>query len=222
MLVVIEGADGAGKTSVGKVVAEALKAKLIHFPNDEGETGPLIRSYLRKEWAVMRHDEEMHYHGVSELDDQGSALAFQSLHVANRMERMAELNLCVGAATFHAVAVRYWQSGWVYGQLDGLDRRWLMEVHAGMAKPDVNILLDVEAHVGLQRQQDRDGGKVERYEGQIEFCQNVVRLYRELWKDVTLRQPFLRPNSVDGGWPVVDARKSLNDVLVAVGNLVGV
>jgi ABC-type iron transport system FetAB ATPase subunit len=47
-LIVIEGPDGSGKSSVGKAVAEERGALLIEFPNNETATGPAIRSYLRK------------------------------------------------------------------------------------------------------------------------------------------------------------------------------
>ena len=52
MIICLEGSDGSGKTSVAESLGIALGAKVIHFPNDDTVTGPMIRSYLAKKWWV--------------------------------------------------------------------------------------------------------------------------------------------------------------------------
>ena len=205
MLIVIEGADGCGKDTVADVVALGLQCSRLSFPNDGGYTGPLIREYLRGRWEVRSRDPQGELH----KDDLASAMAFQALQIANRMEVMprlldAELGGLQGLTT---VVSRYWQSGWVYGQLDGLDREWLERVHEGMAQPSVNVLLDADASVCLARRAARDGVKqAERYEGHLAFTERVVSLYRELW-DLKQRGP-------EGHrWVWIDARRPVWDVV---------
>ncbi|KKL93970.1 hypothetical protein LCGC14_1869400 [marine sediment metagenome] len=128
MIVVIEGGDGAGKTEVAKAIVKMLDADVfIHFPDDNAVTGPLIRSYLKGGWQVLETATSN-----SEIARTQSALAFQSLNIANRMEHMPEIKNCASQPEQHAVLVRYWQSGWVYGQLDGLDPGWLHDIHTSM------------------------------------------------------------------------------------------
>jgi thymidylate kinase len=168
----VEGADGCGKTTVAKAIANYLSCRLLHFPDDEAVTGPMIREYLKNEWSIA----------CEKRNRLRSALAFQALQVANRMEHMTDLERCADHPTRHIVLARYWQSGWVYGQLDGLDGEWLRRMHKTMAEPDLSILLDIEPKTSMDRRAARDGElPPERYEGKVEFTTKVVQLYRDLW-----------------------------------------
>jgi thymidylate kinase len=168
MLIVIEGCDGSGKSTVAENMAQRLGCRVLSFPNDAGVTGPMIRSYLRQEWWIHRaFDSEgndcrnLQYPFRPPVDCVGDALVFQALHIANRMEVMPKLQAAAADYTpYHAVNLilaRYWQSGWVYGQLDGLDPQWLRDVHQGMAQPTLNILLDLDPQTAMKRRADRDG-----------------------------------------------------------------
>lgn len=197
MLIVIEGADGCGKTSVASAIAERYSARLIQFPNDLSVTGPMIRAYLKKEWWVERgtvHDSQM------------GALAFQALQVMNRMEVMSLL-LDASLSDEEAprvVLARYWQSGWVYGQLDGLDAAFLEKVHETMAEPDLNILLNLSPEESMRRRAARDGAlPPERYEGRLDFTKRVVDLYKRLWGE----------HEHSSRWRVVDAMQPLDSVI---------
>lgn len=199
MIIVIEGADGAGKTTVGEALAKAIDCQCIHFPDDDGVTGVMIREYLRGEWGVYGTDDR-------EPRSIRGAMAFQALQVANRMERMPEIRRCANHKTNHIVLVRYWASGLVYGTLDGLSDEWLRAVHADMPKADLCLLLDVDATEGMARQAKRDGVDLpERYEGKFEFVKKVCEGYRSLWETM-------------GGhpWQVVDANESEASVAIAV------
>jgi dTMP kinase len=201
MLVVIEGADGVGKTEVARTVANALGADVIQFPNDDGVTGPLIRDYLHGRWWVERKP--------MTHDAGASALAFQSLMVVNRLEVMPWLR----RASFEypecpkVVCVRYWQSGWVYGQLDGLDPDFLLRIHQEMVEPHINILLDAPAELCIERQKAREDRQAQRYESKLDFTRKVVDLYRELWGNrVVAGEP----------WVLVDATKPMLDVVTDI------
>jgi thymidylate kinase len=218
MLVVVEGIDGSGKSSVVEALSSVTGIPHMSFPNDAGYTGPMIRSYLRKEWLVEpqpRKTPEGFPLASAPLDAEASALAFQALQVANRMEvmpRLQQARLCPYSKESMILA-RYWQSGWVYGKLDGLDPDWLIRVHAGMAQAHVNILLDLPAEEAMRRRAARDGElPCERYEGRRDFTEKVAALYRELWN---------RPDPSEGEWVIVNANQPLHavmtDCLAAIG-----
>lgn len=210
MIVVIEGADGCGKTSVAESVAKRIGGGLISFPNDGGYTGPAIREYLRKEWSVSEDE-----NGRGLIDEKFTgALALQGLMVANRMELMPRLGRAAWMGTEKLVLARYWQSAWVYGQLDGLDPQWLLDVHAAMVRPNVSILLRASAEVCMERRAARDGQLApERYEGKLDFTKRIVGLYDQLW-DRT-------PKANGKSW-VIDAERPFEEVVDQVMAAVGV
>lgn len=186
MIVAIEGADGCGKTTVAEALGRGLQAQVISFPDDTAVTGPVIRSYLRREWLVRARTDLGGLDGPR--SEEIGALAFQALQVANRMERMPKLE-AARQAGYDLVLCRYWQSGWVYGQLDGLDPSFLLSLHRSMVQPDLVILLDVDAEECVRRRALRDGGvEPERYEGKLDFTRKVVELYRQLW-DLAPKMP---------------------------------
>jgi len=191
MIICLEGGDGCGKDTIGELVSRVLKAKTFCFPNDEGVTGPMIRSYLRREWCI---DD---VYGDTNLEM--GALAFQALQAVNRMEVMSELYN--EGRTHHAVVVRYWQSGWVYGGLDGLPEDFLIRIHECMVEPDLNILLDIDVETALQRQIVR-GGDPERYEGKRDFTEKVLARYRELWDSRGKMEGWQNWYKVDANGPV--------------------
>ena len=215
MIIVLEGYDGCGKSSVGVALAQELGALLIEFPSDEGtETGPVIRSYLRKEWHVALGDRSSHETVVA--DDIG-ALVFQSLQIVNRLERLPDILEAVKAGR-HVVLVRYWQSGWVYGQLDGLDGGWLRNIHKSLPQASINILLDVRAETAMARRAARDGDlPPERYEGKLDTAQKVTSLYHQLWLLGEQHWLLGEQHCYPGVWMQVDADgSSLNDVIALV------
>lgn len=207
-MIVIEGADGCGKDTVADAVARLLTgSERLNFPNDKGVTGPMIRAYLNRRWHIQED-----FQDAPLRNPYFDALAFQALQVANRMEVMprlldASLNEPEGPVV---VLARYWQSGWVYGQLDGLDPEFLLGLHKAMAVPHLNVLLDVPADVCMARRAARDGVKTERYEGKLDFTAKVVDLYRRLWAQQSEAPSDLR---LGERWLMVDATRPVEDVI---------
>lgn len=208
MFVSIEGSDGCGKDTIAAELAKRMKdeVEVINFPNDDAVTGPMIRDYLSRRWSVVSSDASLQPgKGQVAQDIQRSALAFQALQVTNRMELMPKLINAAGNATQHVIAVRYWQSAWVYGQLDGLDPEWLHHLHSTMVQPVLNVLLDIDAETSMARRAARDGDKnPERYEGKLKFTEQVVDLYRALWK--SQESPY-------GSYIKVDATQSIGYIV---------
>jgi thymidylate kinase len=205
MLVVIEGADGVGKDTVADAVAAGLGWQRLNFPNDGAVTGPLIRQYLRKQWWVERV--------AAAHDAQAGALEFQALQIVNRLESQALLEEAAKPKlrTGNLIAVRYWQRGWVYGKLDGLDVGFLERSASFFPYPTLSILLDAPADVCMERCRTRPSGKhLERYEMRLEAMRRTVDLYRQLWAT----------RATCAAWPCVDANRESRAVVADVLDLV--
>jgi thymidylate kinase len=111
-LIVFEGPDGVGKSTIAAGVANALKiagaqSRLLSFPGREpGTLGKLIYS--------LHHD--LAAHDIVEL----SSTARQALHVAAHIDVMERVILPALRAGEHVVLDRYWWSTFVYGQSAGV------------------------------------------------------------------------------------------------------
>lgn len=187
MLICVEGPDGSGKTAVSKRVAERLGGGYLHFPRYGSPTGKVIKKYLSGERLKQGSVE--------------AALAFQALQVCNRLEVVNDLRVAVGSTTHHLVLDRYWPSGWVYGQLDGLETAWLDQVHRTLPSLDRAVLLDLPAEETVRRRVERDGATAERYEAlPLDRHRRVRDLYLRLW---ARSGPW---------WRIVDATESPDEV----------
>lgn len=207
MLIVIEGINGCGKTSLIDALCEQFSARTIAFPNDNGFTGKAIRSYLKNEWYATERLE------IDTPNSKLGAMCLQALQAANRLEVMDQLETAAGDQASHLILSRYWQSGWVYGQIDDLPRKWLYDIHRSMARADMNFLLDISPDEAFRRRAKRDGKVLpDRYESKLEVRQ--VELYRELWESKEAFDYF------GGRWSIVDASKPFDEVLTLVADMI--
>jgi thymidylate kinase len=192
MIVVIEGADGAGKTSIALELVKYGFA-LMEFPSPTTYVGRYIRDGLRRMWTVNSPDAPL-------LE----ALAIQSFFTMERLEARGTI-LAAKESGANLVLGRYWQSGWVYGQLDGLAREWLEITNSHCIQADLNILLDTDIITCIERRSKRKN--VERYEEYVDQTTQTIELYRKLWteKAVTAKER----------WVSIDARKAFTEVLDA-------
>lgn len=197
MLIALEGLDGCGKTTVGDFVASGLKGKLLHFPDDEAVTGPMIRGYLRGKWAMV---------AAPSSPSSWEAMAFQALQFVNRLERWRDLEGASRSTRSHLVLSRYWPSGVVYGGMDGIDPHWLQGLGLVFPTPDLLILLDVPPEVAAARRRARDNLEPERYEAKLETYRDARDRFHDLW-DAYKSCPE---------WVTVDASLPLNEVVSEV------
>lgn len=116
-LVVIEGPDGVGKSTVCSGLVERLRnhgisSALLSFPGKEpGSIGELVYR--------VHHDQKSV--GVEII----SALAKQALHVAAHIDSIERRILPLLEAGNVVVLDRFWWSAWVYGLVAGCHRRKL-------------------------------------------------------------------------------------------------
>lgn len=183
MLIVLEGIDGCGKD----YVAERLPWCSMNFPARETPTGKSIDHQLKN--------------GITD------PMAFQCLQIMNRVEHLVSLKTCAGNPAEHLVLVRYWQSGFVYGHMDGIPQTWLFEMQKRVVpEADLNILLDVDPLEAACRRKQREGSS-EFYETKPKQ-EMAAYFYRELWS--------MRMNK--GWWPIVNTSAHGPDETVAKVN----
>lgn len=113
-LIVFEGPDGVGKSTISRAVAATLEklgepCVLMSFPGrEEGTLGGHV--------YALHHD--LPGHGIT----QGvSPVAMQALHVAAHADVVARRILPELAGGRHVVLDRFWWSTWVYGMVGGAD-----------------------------------------------------------------------------------------------------
>jgi dTMP kinase len=171
LLIAFEGLDQSGKQTQADMLAARLTAagrtvRLMAFPDYDTPIGAEIGRALRGE------------------RDYGPDV-MQLLYVANRHEWKREI---LRATTSGEIVVcdRYLASSVAYGEAQGLDPAWLLEIQRHLPQPDITFLLDIAPEVSARRKtEDRD-----RYERDLALLARV--------RDSYLRQ-------IAGRWIRLDA-----------------
>jgi thymidylate kinase len=94
---------------------------------------------------------------------------------------------------------RYFGSGIVYGECDGLDRDFLLKIHEALPQPDAWVFVDITAEESVKRRPERR----DEYETREGFMDKVRNKYLSLFKERS-----------DAGlpWSVVDGIGSEDEV----------
>ncbi|KAM9316112.1 thymidylate kinase [Gastrophryne carolinensis] len=166
-LIVLEGADRAGKSTQAKRLVEALKergfqAEGMRFPERTTEIGRLVGSYLEKK---------------SNLEDHTVHLLFS----ANRWELVPVIKEKLRNG-ITLVVDRYAFSGVAFtSSKENFSLHWCKQPDVGLPKPDVVLFLNITPEQASKR---GDFGN-ERYETSA-FQQKVQKRYAELMEDKSL------------------------------------
>lgn len=138
-LLVFEGPDGVGKTTISHKIAKYLNAnneacKLMTFPGKElGTLGALIY--------------ELHHDSLQYGVETFTPTSKQVLHIAAHLDTIERCILPALETGFHVVLDRFWWSTWVYGLTSSVNRQVLEKMidleksYWGDVKPAVAILL---------------------------------------------------------------------------------
>lgn len=169
--VVIEGLDGAGKTSQINGVVE----KLIELGFDavgtceptKSETGQLCRKYLKDEKSDVRVD----------------ALLF----AADRIEHYNQVVLPLLQAGKIVISDRYKMSSYVYQQSQGAPLEWLKEINKYAPEADLTIYLDISIETSINRIKESEDEK-EKFENR-ESLKRIKNLYE------SFKNSFIRVNA---------------------------
>ena len=182
LLIAFEGLDQSGKQTQAELLCERLAAhgrtsRLLSFPDYQTAIGAEIGRALHG---------ERHY----------GADVMQLLYVANRYEYKPQIVDALRAGTI-LVCDRYLASSVAYGEAQGLDRLWLLEIQRHLPQPDVTILLDIPPDASARRKStDRD-----KYEQDLEMLGRV--------RDSYLRQAA-------AGWTRIEADRDRHVVAAEV------
>ena len=182
LLIAFEGLDQSGKQTQAELLRDRLMAKgrtvrLLSFPDYDTEIGAEIGRALRG---------ERHY----------GADVMQLLYVANRYEYKQQITDAREAGAI-LVCDRYLASSVAYGEAQGLDRAWLVEIQKYLPQPDVTILLDIPPEASARRKStDRD-----KYERDLALLARV-------------RESYLKQAA--GGWARIDADRDRDAVAADV------
>ena len=179
MIIVIEGGDQAGKLTQSTLLEKALKkrkikTKVFHFPDYKTPIGKEIRKYLD---------------GKRKFPPQ----VIHCLLAANRWEKLNEI---LAAQEKNSVLImnRYYHSNLIYGIANGMKKKWLENLDAGLPKADLVILLDVTQKESFRRQKtNRD-----KFEKNEEFLRKISKIYR-----TTAKKKH---------WKIIDASESKQEI----------
>ncbi len=162
--IVLEGPDGAGTTKHSALLAEALRKggkEVVHTAEPtEGTVGTFIRSELKRAGSL-------------------SPAALQLLFCADRAEHVETVIRPALAAGKTVVCDRYVTSTIVYGQVTGVDPRWLVSVNAAFPEPDMIILTLPGTDVCLERMRRRTSR--DAFESE-EMLRRVYAIYERMAK----------------------------------------
>ena len=141
-LIVLEGPDGVGKTSLARALATTLKERGIHceyasFPGqEEGTVGSLVYG--------IQHDAAAS--GVQHI----TSTSLQTLHIAAHIDTI-ETKILPRLKEGHWIVLdRFWWSTWVYGITSGVTRDSLEALVTlellqwGDVKPDIIFVVERE------------------------------------------------------------------------------
>jgi dTMP kinase len=200
MFITLEGPEGSGKTSHVPALVEYLREKgYTVFPTRE-PGGTSIGEQIR----LVIHDLKN-----TEMHPRTETLLYQAAR-AQFVEQVVKPHLTAGEIV---LSDRYADSTLAYqgyGHQQDLDEvRALIQYATGGLKPDLTILLDVEAEVGLKRKTKSDEwNRLDAYT--LEFHQRVRAGYLELVKAEPERWVV-----VDAGRPWEAVQADLRQTLLA-------
>ena len=158
MLIAFEGLDQSGKETQARTLRARLeqdghKVRSLSFPDYGTPIGEEIERALR---------------GARNY----AADVMQLLYVANRYEWRSEIERKRNDGTI-LICDRYLASSVAYGEAQGLDPAWLLDIQRYLPQPDITFLLDIAPEVSARRKTaDRD-----RYERDLALLGRVRDSY---------------------------------------------
>jgi len=158
LLIALEGIDGAGKTTIAKMIVERLDRRGIEARYTMEPTRSLFGRILR-DMALE-----------SGVDPRLEALLFAADRI-HHLEKVVKPLLARGVIV---VSDRYLHSSLAYQSVTTGDSRWVEELNKFARKPDLGIYLDVRPSEGLKRLKRRKT----RFEDES-FLEKVRRRYLE-------------------------------------------
>lgn len=182
-VIAFEGLDQSGKQTQSERLAEVLRGEgrrveFLSFPEYPTAIGTEIGNALRGERDY-------------------AADTLQLLYIANRYEFRPRMLAWLAAGAI-VICDRYLASSVAYGEAQGLDPAWLLEVQRYLPQPALTIVLDIPPEVSLQR----------KHAARDKFERDLPLLSR-------VRASYQRQATAPG-WVLIDGQQDKDAVFTSV------
>ena len=169
--ITLEGIEGAGKSTVARIIGEWLTQHSIRVRLTREPGGTPLAERVRQ--IVLERGSEH----LSPVTETLLMFAARGIHLENLIRPALERGEWVVCDRFTDATRAYQGSG------RGVDAKWIEDlataVH-GSLQPDCTLLLDVPVAVGLARARGRAGSSADRFEAEVEgFFERVRAGYLE-------------------------------------------
>lgn len=162
--IVLEGIDGAGKSTQGAALAKYFREQKIksYFTSEptDSPVGVLIRKHLVKKWRI-------------------SPDCLELLFAADRANHLDQEITPKLKKNFAVVCDRYLFSSLAYGSFN-LDFDWILELNKNFILPDLVLYLEVAPRAGVKRIKN-EGRSADLYEktGKLDrVAKNYVKMFK--------------------------------------------
>lgn len=192
--IVVEGIEGAGKSSAISVIEDVLKLNNIEYIKTREPGGTKLAEELREIVKSASHEEEL-----TQETELLLMYASRSQLLANRILPALKAGIWV-IGDRHDLSSRAYQGGG--RNFDDNVMNAIADVTLKGFKPDLTVYLDLDPELGLSRAQAR--GALDRIElEKLEFFERV-------------RNKYLALSKASDSTDIVDASQSMQDVHTAV------
>ena len=175
--ITLEGIEGAGKSTVARLVCDWLAARSIGVRLTREPGGTPLAERVRQ--IVLERGNET----LSPVTETLLVFSARAIHVENLIRPTLARGDWVVCDRFTDATRAYQGSG------RGVDAAWIDSlaavVHAGL-QPDCTLLLDLPPAVGLERARRRSGVAADRFEAETEMFFTRVR---DGYLEVARREP---------------------------------
>lgn len=198
--ITLEGIEGAGKSTVARIVCDWLEARSIPVRLTREPGGTPLAERVRR--VVLERGDER----LSPVTETLLMFSARGIHVENLIRPALERGEWVVCDRFTDATRAYQGSG------RGVDAQWIeglaSAVHRGL-EPDCTLLLDLPPAIGLARARRRSGVAADRFEAEAEAFFDKVRAgYLEL-----ARREAHRIRVIDAAAELVDVERQVVQVL---------
>jgi dTMP kinase len=198
--ITLEGIEGAGKSTVARIVCDWLEARSIPVRLTREPGGTPLAERVRR--VVLERGDER----LSPVTETLLMFSARGIHVENLIRPSLERGEWVVCDRFTDATRAYQGSG------RGVDAQWIeglaSAVHRDL-RPDCTLLLDLPSAVGLGRARRRSGLAADRFEAEAEaFFDRVRAGYLEL-----ARQEPHRIRVIDAAAELADVERQVVQIL---------
>lgn len=197
MFIVIEGIDGAGCETQGKLLTRQLaklgkKVTLIKYPDYERNVGKIIREFL--------------YQNPAQRGQNKNLTAEQQFLLYSLQFLMDKKMIAEKRKDGILIADRYFSTALCYQTLEGVDMTKAVNFanDFGIEKPDAVIYLNVDPNIAIKRKGGEDKEKNFR-EKDFEFIRKTHKQYQRLVE----KQIWTKWINIDGNKGIDEITKDI-------------